>query len=128
MNIIIPTNINFRGQKKITESHGEKKCREFLENYFSLSFPKVRPKFLNGLELDCYNENLRLAIEYNGIQHYKYTPFFHKTPRDFLSQIERDRIKKKICAQNNIFLISVPYTVRDIPQYIQEKLPVHLKK
>lgn len=129
MSIIIPSNKNnFHQRKKIVESHGEKKCRDFLESYYNVPFTKVRPKFLNGLELDCYNENLRLAVEYNGIQHYKHTPFFHKTFQDFQSQIHRDRMKKKICDQHNITLISVPHTTRDIPRYIQEKLPIHLKK
>ena len=128
MSIVMPTNNHLQRRKGIVESSGEKKCREFLENYYGVPFPKVRPKFLNGLELDCYNENMRLAVEYNGAQHYKHIPFFHKTPEDFQSQLHRDRMKQAICRENEIHLISVPHTVRDIPEYIHDKLPSHLKK
>ena len=68
------------------ESKGEKECRKVLENLFNKPFSKSRPDFLRNpvtggnfnLELDCYNQELSLAVEYNGIQHYKYVPYFHR--------------------------------------------------
>ena len=46
-------------------------CCHALEKMVGKSFPKYRPKFLNGLEYDMYNEEMKLAVEFNGIQHYK---------------------------------------------------------
>lgn len=110
--------------KKIPkESKGEKKCRATAEQYFGLAFPKIRPKFLKNItgrrmELDCYNKDLKLAIEMNGVQHYKYTPYFHSSIKDFKKQIERDNLKNKLCKDYGIHLITVPYTEKNIEGYL----------
>lgn len=97
------------------ESKGETLCREAAEKIFKKKFVKVRPDFLKNnvtgmnLELDIYNEELKLAIEFNGQQHYKYVPFFHKNYEHFLNQKYRDEIKKMLCKQNNIHLIEISY-------------------
>ncbi len=31
-----------------------------------------------NLEIDCYSPKLKLGVEYNGAQHYKFIPHFHK--------------------------------------------------
>lgn len=51
---------------------GEKRTREIIERITGRKFPSVRPNFLKNpktgrnLELDMYNDSLKLAIEYNG--------------------------------------------------------------
>jgi len=79
------------------DSKGEIECRKTLESIFNKPFNKARPDFLRNpvtgnfnLELDCFNPELKLAVEYNGIQHYKFTPFFHRTHDAFLNQKYRD--------------------------------------
>ncbi len=117
-------------QKRGGDSKGEIKCREVLEKLFNKPFSKIRPNFLNNqitnvnLELDCYNEELRLGLEYNGIQHYKYSKFFHKNVEAFRNQQYRDYIKRQLCKDNGIFLIEVPYTVKieNIEEFILTKL------
>ena len=65
-------------------SKGETECRKVLEKLFRKTFPNERPDFMfnsntnHNLELDMYNRDLRLACEYNGIQHSKYIPYFHR--------------------------------------------------
>jgi hypothetical protein len=89
-----------------------------LPFYFQKPFGKCRPDFLKNpvtgenLELDLYNEELNLGIEYNGVQHYKFNSFMHKDSNDrFQNQQYRDLIKKDLCEKKGIKLITVPYTI-----------------
>lgn len=111
-----------------TESTGESTVREFLCRRFNRPFTKVRnlynPVTGSYLEIDCYNDELKLGVEYQGIQHYKYTPFFHKSVEAFRNQMYRDELKRIYCRDANIRLIHVPYTVKPsaIPQYLETEL------
>jgi len=121
---------NTEQPKKV--SAGERECRRVLENIFRKPFPNKRPNFMNNevtnfnLELDCFNEDLKLAVEYNGIQHYKYTKFFHANKDKFRNQQYRDYMKRDLCNKNNITLIEVPYTVK--PKNIEKYLKNNLRK
>ena len=96
--------------KCATNNMSENLCRDIFEKYLLEKFPNVRPKFLDGLELDGYNEELNIAFEYNGIQHYEYNKHFHRNdPNVFEKQKERDLKKYKICRDRNIKLIIIPY-------------------
>lgn len=118
-------------KKKVTfESRGETECRRAVESITGEPFPRARPSFLlnkvsgQNLELDCYNEDLKLAIEYNGEQHYKFIPYFHSSKDAFYNVKYRDQIKKQLCEEAGVKLIIVPYTVKinDIEAYIENKL------
>jgi hypothetical protein len=63
------------------------------------------------LELDFYCEELRLAVEYSGRQHYELIDHFHTSQADFERGLERDRLKADACDDNWVTLIVVPYTV-----------------
>jgi hypothetical protein len=112
-------------------SKGETICRKTMEKIYGVKFDKKRPKFLRNpktgkcLELDCYNEDLQIAVEYNGVQHYKYPNFFHKTKDSFIEQVRRDMLKADLCDKYGIYLITVPYNVpyEMIPHYIISQLP-----
>lgn len=113
------------------DSKGEVECRRVLEKLFGCKFPKCRPDFLRNevtghfnLELDCYSDKYKIACEYNGQQHYKYTPFYHKNKEAFYNQKYRDYIKRDLCKKNGIMLIEVPYTVGvgEIESYIEKEL------
>ena len=125
-------NDNIYLSKKQTDSRGEIECRRVLENIFMKPFNKARPDFLRNpvtggnfnLELDCFNKELRIGLEYNGVQHYKYVPYFHKNKEAFLNQKYRDDMKRRICRDNRILLIEVPYNIKinDIDYYIRKQL------
>lgn len=103
---------------------GESKCKFILETIFNKKFIKTRKIIDNGLELDMYNEELNLGLEYNGAQHYKeHDKYFHKYG-GFEEQQERDKYKLKFCLDNNINLIIVPYTVKgdELIGFIYNKL------
>jgi hypothetical protein len=88
----------------------EELCREIIEKYLLEKFPKKKPKFLEGLELDGYNEELNMAFEYNGRQHDDYIPHFHRDGvEDFERQIERDLKKYRICREMGVYLIIIPH-------------------
>ena len=109
-------------------SKGEAHCKRYVQRLFKRSFTKIRPDFLKdptskrNLEIDLYNDSLKIAIEYNGRQHYEFTRRFHKTYRDFRRQHERDILKKRLCKENGVRLIVVPYNTSCIPGYIGRRL------
>ena len=99
-------------------SKGESECRRVLEDHYKKPFPSVRPSWLKNsvtgrnLELDCFNEELGIAVEYNGQQHYKYSPKFHRYNRlNFQCQLYRDRETIRLTKKKGVILIVVPYTV-----------------
>lgn len=116
---------------KDRRSKGEIICCQTLEEIYGKPFKSVRPDFLknpttgHNLELDCYNEELKLAVEYNGEQHYVWPNFFRTTQQQFVEQLRRDQFKVEMCDQLGIYLITVPYTVSHelIPAYIRHYLP-----
>jgi hypothetical protein len=95
----------------------ETECRKILERLFINPFIKVRPEWIknidgNCLELDGYCEELKLAFEYNGIQHYEVADWWGLTHDDLKKQQEHDRIKAEACADRGIGLIVIPYTMK----------------
>ncbi len=117
-------------QKRVNKT--EEMCRTLLKKIYNKPFPTIRPDFLRSprtkknLELDCYNKELRIALEYNGPQHYTYTPHFHKNKKNFYSQVHRDDWKRKRCRELGIRLIEVPYWV--IPIDLEDYIIRELKK
>jgi len=107
----------------------EKLVRKAFKTLFEEPFPKRRPRCLKGLELDGYNKDYQLAFEFNGEQHYQYIPFFHRNGiSDFLEQHFRDIIKRQLCKENNITLITIDgrkyncYNKLELEEHIFEKL------
>lgn len=102
------------------ETINERTCRKIFEFIFNKQFPKRRPGLLkhkNNLELDGYCEELKLAFEYNGEQHYRFIDYFHKTQERFEDDQERDRVKNRLCEENDVQLITIPYTVKYLDLY-----------
>lgn len=119
-------------------SKGEKLCKQAIEKIYNLPFYCVRPNFLKNpetgrnLELDLYNDSLKIAIEYSGKQHYHFPNTYHKTYQDFINQVKRDQFKVNACDANGVYLITVPYNVplnlESIKKYIEYYLPHNVKK
>lgn len=115
-------------------SKGERECRRVLEKMFSVPFPTVEPYWLinpttgERLEIDAYNKELGIGLEYHGKQHYSKSSF-NQTDDEFARQNERDDVKFKLCQENNVYLITVPYTVpiEQIEKYITYYLPWNRK-
>ena len=99
------------------ESKGELECKRVMEKIYGKPFIKIRPNFLlntqtgKNLELDVYNPDVKIAVEYSGQQHYHFIPYFHKNYDAFVAQKERDELKKQRCKEVGILLIEIPYTI-----------------
>lgn len=114
----------------------EKLCCKILSEIYTSKFEKHRPDWLKNpytgksLELDCYNVEYGVALEYNGIQHYKFPNPFHKTEEEFIMQKQRDIAKKYICESKGILLIEVPYYIpsENLKKYIENKILEKIKK
>lgn len=107
----------------------ENQCREIFERIFApRRFPTARPPFLVNpstgrcLELDGYNEDLALAFEYNGYQHYEYPNCFHRTRREFEDQLRRDQLKIELCRKQGVRLVSIPHSEKDLEEFIRRAL------
>lgn len=96
--------------------NSERKFRDKLERIFKKFFPKCRPNWLVNpetgykLELDCYNEELKIAFEYDGQFHFE----VRKGLNNNLENTKKlDALKEKLCLENGITLIRVPYFLKD---------------
>ena len=100
--------------KKCATRQSEELCRMLFEKILNKKFINMRPDFLKfegkNLELDGYNEELNLAFEYNGRQHYEMVGFY-KTQEDFNRRLLLDKTKIELCQKNKTKLIIIPYTV-----------------
>jgi len=104
-------------------SPGEEISRNIFQTLFSKAFPKDRYSWLNGLELDGYSDELKLAFEYNGPQHYEFNKLYHKTNKDFEEQLARDKKKNVLCVKCGVILVTIPYTIKymDLQGFIMDK-------
>lgn len=105
----------------------EKKCKEIIESITEKKFKKIKPKWLlnpktgGRMEIDCFNEDLRIGLEYNGEQHYRPISWYGGE-KSFKKTKQRDALKKKLCKKNNIDLIVVPYLIKNKRFFIEKKL------
>lgn len=113
-----------------SNSLGERICRLYFETIFNKKFPTTYPKWLknsNGkqLELDGYCEEMHLAFEHQGKQHYTPTSFGNKFP-EFDVIINNDKQKQELCRVNNIKLILIPelfglLKINDLKNFIKNQ-------
>lgn len=104
----------------------EEMCRHIFEQINLFKFKKRRDVLQNNLELDGYCEELKLAFEYNGEQHYKEVRFFHQDNKTLEKQKKRDRKVKRKCNKLGITLIVIPYwkakTKEQLEKFIIQEL------
>lgn len=75
-----------------------------IENFHDLEIIANDRKTLDGLEIDIFIPKLRLAIEWNGIVHFK--PIYGE--EKLLNVQEKDRQKLQLANEKSIRLIVIP--------------------
>ena len=94
------------------------KLQRKVSEYLSIHFGRytirenTRPEWLimptsARLELDFLLEEISLAIEVQGRQHYCYTPYFHGSYGDFQERLARDQFKREQCQAKGITLVEI---------------------
>lgn len=87
----------------------EERVRFMLETHFNEKFETVHPEWLVNpetnrcMELDMYCENLKIAVEYNGIHHYE--PIYGDEKLEGVQF--KDALKQKICQEKGIRFIQI---------------------
>lgn len=100
---------HLNNSRTVSSNHSEVRTLLKAKFPFDLILEEV---YLPGSKLFCdfYVPNYKLMIEVHGEQHYKFTPFFHKTRLDFLKGQKRDRDKEEWAISNGITFIKINAT------------------
>jgi len=111
-------------------SKGEKRVATFLDRngieyemektFDSLKSPKNRP-----LRFDFYLSDLKVCIEFHGIQHYKPAHKYRKAKIAHDRTVRYDKIKKDWAINNGLILVEIPHWNIDI---FEEPLLVYLNE
>ncbi|MDU9693452.1 hypothetical protein O0Q50_19955 [Priestia aryabhattai] len=91
-------------------SKGEERIRRFLEAngvMFIREWKDHNCVHYKTLPMDFYLPKYNIVIEFQGVQHKKFTPRFHKTINDLVNQQKRDQLKRTYCKRNKIKLVEV---------------------
>lgn len=97
---------------------GTSKLQIEVGNLLDKTFPQFRirenyrPDWLissnlTKLELDFYIEELKIAFEVQGMQHFENIPFFFRDYSEFEKRLLYDQEKRDLCDGNNVRLIEV---------------------
>ena len=115
------------GCPKCNRSHGE----AFLANYFDTNNIEYKENYIvkvpveirpSGIiKIDFYLPKYNTFIEYNGIQHYIMQKGFGGQIK-FNKQLTRDAFLRNYCKENNVNLIEIPYTEKNIKDFLENKL------
>lgn len=74
-------------------SKGEATLEEIFKKYNIEAKPQYNiPEIVANYEIDFYLPEYRLLVEFHGIQHYEYIPFFHDGNYTFEDQTTRDKM------------------------------------
>jgi hypothetical protein len=87
--------------------------------------PQSSPEWLGQQRLDIFIPELRLAIEYQGRQHYEPVPFFGGEG-GFQQTKERDTLKANLCSKNGITLVFFSYNEILTRELVETRIKIAL--
>jgi hypothetical protein len=104
------------------ESRGEGSIRKFLDEK-NISFIRQYRfkdcKYKRSLPFDFYLPDFNTCIEYDGEQHFKPKHNWGGI-QEYNMTVKKDNIKTDYCISNNLKLIRIPYTTKDIHKFLFE--------
>lgn len=101
------------------ESKGERIIVEYLQSnniqfIRQKTFPECKNKMV--LRYDFFIPSKNTLIEFDGEQHYKFFPKFHRDIADFEVMQKRDKIKDRFAQDNNLTLVRILWNeMKQIP-------------
>lgn len=92
-------------------SKGEKVISAFLSKHqIAFETQKYFSDWNIGIHyFDFYIPKYNLVLEYQGIQHFQFNEFFHKTLEEFEQRQTKDRIKKEAAIKQGFNYVSIGY-------------------
>lgn len=117
----------------------EKDIKKLLDNEKIIFSYDKHHIFLENLRLDFFLPNHNIAIECQGIQHFKPTDFANKgeewAQEEFKKTLKRDERKRQLCKEHNIKLlyysnlkIDYPYQVYTNKTDLLNEIKKHMEK
>lgn len=92
-----------------------------VKKHFENAIYQFRAPWLGAQSLDIYIPELRMGIEYQGIQHYKSVGLFGGEEQFQVRQIN-DQYKREKCKDNDVMLLEWPYTDEVSEGNLKQKL------
>lgn len=121
------SNLRIKDLQKQPRTKSEEGVIKQLELITGKKFPTVYPKWLvwkgKTLELDGYNEEMAIALEFSGPLHTKWYP--EREPyTKYFERIVRDVVKKRLCKKHGVSLIVVDMSLPAIhwKEYLRSRL------
>jgi hypothetical protein len=104
-NLKLPKIVLLDDQRKRSSLH--LKARALIKEIFPGELLYEEVSIPGRLKLDFFLPKLRLAVEVQGEQHFRYNKFFHKNKTLFLKSLRRDKQKKEFCELNQFTLVEL---------------------
>jgi len=106
---------------EINRWKSEKMLYDLVHNLYQDAIYQYKNKWLGKQSLDIFIPSINIAIEYQGIQHYKQVNYFGDE-LDYNERKQNDETKKELCKTNNITLIEWLYNEPISEILLKEKL------
>lgn len=104
-------------EKEMESLSKNDKIRNVLHSLTNKEFPAAKPRWLYGLELDGYNEELELGYIIKTVDCYKAL-----LGNDNVSPYIEYMTIKELAINNDTVIIEIPYWVENFEDYIIDKL------